>query len=317
MSRQHVAVAVAGLCVTLVAGTLAEVNQHLSHADPLGHQPSDAKPRDTSRIDAKCSMHLKVSHSQPTHYFDILKSRSDLRKLRLSYDRRTEFPVPLLRVMRQLPRLEVVMFQTEAVFSEEAVETISEFPSLRVLYLHQSSKIAPGSFPHLANLESLYSVQLPAKYAHVFLAEVGHLPDLTAIRFEGECPQQPVNRATQRAIRRLDGKLKVFGTTEYATMHPSVLRALSSVRSLEVLSVDVGRGLRISDAVALSRLKNLRAFSVGFSPAGLSEADNDAAMSILHGITLSARARSRAELESRLEKRAASQTVDLQPPPGE
>lgn len=153
-------------------------------------------------------------------------------------------------------------------------------------------------------------MRLPAKYAHAFLAEVGHLPDLTWIRFEGECPQRPVNRATQRAIRRLDGKLKVFETTEYATMHPSVLRALASVRSLEVLGVDVGRGFRLSDAVALSRLKNLRAFSVGFSPDGISEADKNTAMSILHGITLSARARSRAELESRMKKNAAPQGLD-------
>ena len=153
-------------------------------------------------------------------------------------------------------------------------------------------------------------MRLPAKYAHAFLAQVGHLPDLTLIRFEGECPQQPVNRATQRAIRRLDGKLKLFETTEYATMHPSVLRALASVRSLEVLGVDVGRGFRLSDAVALSRLKNLRAFSVGFSPDGISEADKNTAMSILHGITLSARARSRAELESRMKKNAAPQGLD-------
>jgi len=312
MSGQHVAVVVVGLCLTLVAGTLAEVSQHLSRADPPAYEPSDATPRDMSSIDAECSMRLHVTQARLAESCNTLASRPDLRQLTLSYDRRTDFPVPLLRVMRQLPRLEVVMFQTQAAFS---VEAISQFPSLRVLFIHQTSTIAPGSFPHLANLASLHEVRLPAKYAHAFLAQVGRLPDLTLIRFEGECPQQPVNRATQRAIRGLDGKLKVFETTEYATMHPSVLRALASVRSLEVLGVDVGRGFRLSDAVALSRLKNLRAFAVGFSPAGISEADERTARTILHGITLSARARSRAEPESRMKKRAASQAVDLQLPP--
>ena len=85
MSRQHVAVAVAGLCVTLVAGTLAEVNQHLSQTDSFGHDssdmekqdasPSDAKSRDTSRIDAECSMHLYVTPSRLAESCDTLASR--------------------------------------------------------------------------------------------------------------------------------------------------------------------------------------------------------------------------------------------------
>ena len=147
MSRQHVAVAVAGLCVTLVAGTLAEVNQVFCRADPPEQKRLNAKPRDTSSIGLECSMRLKVSQSRPTQYFDTLRSRTDLRRLSLTSDRSTEFPVSLLRVMHQLPRLEVVMFETQTVFSEEAVETISKFPSLRELVLHQSFVIAPGSFP--------------------------------------------------------------------------------------------------------------------------------------------------------------------------
>ncbi len=317
MSRQHFAVVVAGLCVTLVAGTLAEVNQHLSRADSPAFEPPDAKPLDTSSIDAECSMRLQVTQARLAEHCDTLASRPELRQLALTYHRRADVPVPLLRVMRQLPRLEVVMFQTQAAFSEEAVEIISQFPSLRALFIHQSSTIASNSVRHLANLKRLHEVRLPAKYAHAFLAQAGHLPDLTLIRFEGECPQQPVNRATQRAIRSLDGKLKVFETTEYSTMHPSVLRALASVRSLEVLGVDVGKGFLLSDAVALSRLKNLRFFSVGFSSEGLSEADKRAARSILHRIRISTQTRSRAELEGRLKNRADSQTVDLQPPPGE
>jgi len=306
------------LCVTLVAGTLAEVNQHLSRADSPALEPSEAKPRepsgaksrDTSRIDAECSMRLYVTPSRLAELCDTLASRSDVCRLTLSYSLRDEFPVSLLRVMRQLPRLEFVYFDTEVVFSAEAVEAISNCPSIRALLIHQNSKFESNSFRHLRNLKSLRSVQLPAKYAHAFLAQVDYIPEIRWIRFEGQCPQQPVTRATQNAIRRLDGRLKVFETSAYSMMNSSILRALSGVRSLEVLSVEVEEGFLLSDAVALSRLKNLRFFSVGFSSEGLSEADKRAARSILHRIRISTQTRSRAELEGRLKKRAAPQELD-------
>jgi len=181
-----------------------------------------------------------------------------------SYDsvwgRQDEGASALFRAISSLPRLEKLFFGgTRGDIREKYLQAICQCKSLDTLMLGDISQADPACLANLSHLESLTVGDCRLEMFHA-LAKLPRFRRLYVQRpdaFSGE-----VSKDVAGSIAQLDGRLKSYGNPLGSSVHPSLVRAMSNVKSLEALEIeDVDPPLTLEDVAAVAELPNLMIFA--------------------------------------------------------
>jgi hypothetical protein len=190
------------------------------------------------------------------------------------WGRQDEGASALFRAISSLPRLERLDFSgMPGDIREEYLQAICKCKSLDTLGLGDISQADPACLANLSRLENLIVVDCRLEIFHA-LAKLPRFRRLYVRRpdaFSGE-----VSKDVAGSIAQLDGRLKSYGNPLGRSVHPSLVRAMSKVKSLETLEIeDVDPPLTLEDVAAVAELPNLMIFAEFWQVKGAAEQMTD------------------------------------------
>ena len=160
-----------------------------------------------------------------------------------------------------LPRLQLLHFHAcNGMIRDEFVRSLTQCKSLQHLDLGDVSRIDVRILEAFTRLESLNVADCSP---NVFEA-LARLPRIKVLFVRRpNALGVPIEASTAAHIAKLDGKLESFGVPLSRPVHPSLVRALTSVRSLKRLEVeDIQPPIGEGELHAIGKLPNLMALEL-------------------------------------------------------
>ncbi len=180
-----------------------------------------------------------------------------LKCTRLPLNRLDEGTLAFFQSIAALPRLEEFRLHGfDGELHADYFRTLCKCRGLKLLFVGDLSQTDEAVLRDLEKLEFLDVADCRLEIFHV-LARLPRIKSLFVRRpavFSGEVTQE-----VAASIKQLDGRLTNYGSPLGSPVHPSLVRALSAVSSLESLWVeDIDPALPLADLEAVANLKNLK-----------------------------------------------------------